>query len=108
MIINGLYLFDEQSTTGDSEILYNTKGTILVLQVKCDSTFEVAVKGCLQADKDNYNDLAAINMGSLEEATEITSEGIYQVDISGCKKIKLTLDSIDDKPITIYGAVKEG
>lgn len=108
MILNGLYLFDEQAIAGDSQIIYNTKGTILVLQVKCDSTFEVVVKGCLQMDKNDYADLAAINMAYFEEASAIEEEGIYQVDISGCQKVKLTLNSIGDEPITIYGAVKEG
>lgn len=108
MILNGLYLFDEQTSVGDSEVLYNTKGTILVLQIKCESTFEIGIKGCVDSKADNYADLAAINMTSLDSVEAIESEGIYQVDISGCRKIKLSLNNIGDEPITVYGVVKEG
>lgn len=108
MILNSLYLFDETTEVIDSEVISNVKGSILTLQVKCESTFELDIQGCLDLDSNDYVNLGSIDMTSLSKKTSITQEGIYQIDISGCRKIKASIVSIGESPLTVYAVVKEG
>lgn len=108
MILNSLYLFDGTTEVIDSEVISNVKGSILTLQIKCDSTFELEIQGNLLINDENYTVLGAIDMTSLSKKTSITTEGIYQIDISGCRKVKASIVSIGESPLTVYATVKEG
>lgn len=108
MILNSLYLFDGATEVIDSEVISNVKGSILTLQIKCDSTFELEIQGNLLINDEDYTVLGAIDMTSLSKKTSITTEGIYQIDISGCRKVKASIVSIGESPLTVYATVKEG
>lgn len=108
MILNSLYLFDGTTEVIDSEVISNVKGSILTLQIKCDSTFELEIQGNLLINDEDYTVLGAIDMTSLSKKTSITTEGIYQIDISGCRKVKASIVSIGESPLTVYATVKEG
>lgn len=108
MILNSLYLFDGTTEVIDSEVISNVKGSMLTLQIKCDSTFELEIQGNLLINDEDYTVLGAIDMTSLSKKTSITTEGIYQIDISGCRKVKASIVSIGESPLTVYATVKEG
>jgi len=108
MILNGLYFFENTTSTGDSEIVGNTKGSILVLQVKCSGSFSFSVQGCADLDNNEFKSIAAIDMSDLSVVTSIESEGIFQADISGLRKVKLSVDSVSGGELTVYGIIKEG
>lgn len=108
MILNSLYLFDGTTEVIDSEVISNVKGSILTLQIKCNSTFELEIQGNLLINDEDYTVLGAIDMTSLSKKTSITTEGIYQIDISGCRKVKASIVSIGESPLTVYATVKEG
>jgi len=108
MILDGLYFLEDATSTGDSIEVGNTKGSILVLQVKCDSAFEFSIQGSLDVNGDNYIDIAAINMSDLSVVTSVSAEGVYQADISGLRKVKLSVSNIGSEALTVYGIIKEG
>lgn len=108
MILDGLYFLEDATSTGDSIEVSNTKGSILVLQVKCSSNFEFSIQGSLDANGENYVNIAAINMSDLSVATSISAEGVYQADVSGLRKVKLSVSNIGSGALTVYGIIKEG
>ena len=109
MTLSSMYLFKEVSAEMESEILNNAnKGTIMVLQVKCDGNFDLVIEGCVDISRDEYSGLASINMGNLTKTESINTSGIYKLDISGCRKIKANIKSIGNSPLTVYAIVKEG
>lgn len=108
MILKDIYFFEETNQIGDSKILINeNKGDMLSLQVNCEGNFNFEVQGCIDILSDTYNKVFATNMLTSERQENITSNGIYQIDIDGYRKIKLVLNSIGSQPITVYGVMKE-
>lgn len=108
MILKDIYFFEETNQIGDSKILINeNKGDMLSLQVNCEGNFNFEVQGCIDIVSDTYNKVFATNMLTSERQENVTSNGIYQIDIDGYRRIKLVLNSIGSKPITVYGVMKE-
>lgn len=108
MILKDIYFFEETNQIGDSKILINeNKGDMLSLQVNCEGNFNFEVQGCIDIVSDTYNKVFATNMLTSERQENITSNGIYQIDIDGYRRIKLVLNSIGSQPITVYGVMKE-
>lgn len=109
MILKDIYFFNQQTITGESSILSNeNKGNVLSIQVSCSSSFNITVKGMIDSQSGIFNNLYVINMANGKTQQTLTSEGIYQIDISGYKRIKLVLNSIGSSPLTAYGVMKSG
>lgn len=87
MLIKDFYFFKEETEVKDSEAIPNSKGNILVVRVDSEATFKVEIEGCLDLE---------------------TEPNVYQIDISGCKKVKASIISLGEGPLTIYGIIKEG
>lgn len=110
MLIKDFYFFKDETEVKDSEVIPNSKGTILVIRVDSEATFEVEIEGCLdlETEPNEHNSLAAISMNDLKVHTSITEPNVYQVDISGCKRIRASIASLGEGSLTIYGIIKEG
>lgn len=109
MLIKDFYFFKDETEVKDSDAISNSKGNMLVLRVDSEATFEIKIQGCvdLETEPNEYNDLAAISMNDLKVHTSITETNVYQIDISGCKKIKAAIVSLSGGSLTAYGIIKE-
>lgn len=110
MLIKDFYFFKDETEVKDSEAIPNSKGDILVIRVDSEATFEVEIEGCinLEDEPNQYNSLAAISMNDLKAHSSITEPNVYQIDISGCKRIRASITSLGEGGLTIYGIIKEG
>lgn len=110
MIQKDFYFFKNETEVKDSDAIPNSKGNILVIRVDSNATFEVEIEGCmnLEVEPNEYNTLAAISMNDLKTHTGITEPNVYQVDISGCKRVRASIISLGEGDLTIYGIIKEG
>lgn len=110
MLIKDFYFFKEETEVKDSEAIPNSKGNILVIRVDSETTFEIEIEGCLdlETEPNKYNSLAAISMNDLKVHTSIIEPNVYQIDISGCKKVKASIISLGEGSLTVYGIIKEG
>lgn len=110
MIQKEFYFFNKETEVKDSEAVSNTKGNILIVKVDSEATFEIEILGCpnLEVEPNEYNTLASISMNDLKVHESIIASGIYQIDISGCKRVKASIVSLGEGNITIFGMIKEG
>ncbi len=109
-MIKDFYFFKDETEVKDSDSVSNTKGSILVMRAESAGEFELEVKGCLNLEEEpnEYNTLAAISTNDLKVHTTINETNVYQIDISGCKKIKASITSLSGGTLTVYGIIKEG
>ena len=108
MITNEICFFENQSSVGTSDPLYNVNDGVLILQVDGSvSNLELSVLGNTDLVDDDFVTLKTINATDYSMGDKITSAGIYWVDINGIRKVKLNLSkitgSVDVKAITKRG-----
>lgn len=108
MITNEIYFFKNQLTVGMSDSLYNVNDGTLILQVDGDvSKLELSIFGNTDLVGDNYVILKTINASDYSVSNKITSTGIYWIDISGIRKIKLNLSKITGS-VNVKAMTKRG
>ena len=104
-VLSGFKFFDKETTPISSNILYNTNGSLLVLQVSGDAnSFSFSIYGKVNAEADEYVRLQAINIEDFSLTNSISTNGIYNVSIDGISSLYIELESVDDE-ITVYGKV---
>ena len=108
MITNEIYFFKNQSSVGTSDFLYNVNDGTLVLQVDGDaSKLNITVFGNTDLRDDNFVTLKVINASDYSIADNITSTGIYWVDLNGIRKCYVVINSITGE-CNVKGMTKSG
>lgn len=108
MITSAVYFFENQSTTGVSNSLYNVNDGTLILQVDGEaSKLELSVLGTTTLTNDDFVNLKVSDVSDYSTVDTITSNGIYWIDINGIRKIKLNLTDITGT-INVKGITKSG
>lgn len=107
-VLNNFKFFDNEANVKESNVLANTQGSILVLQVSGDaSNFKINAYGQVDLESNDYAKLQAINVESYDISQDITSNGIYNISIDGISKVYLDLSAITSGQVTVYGKVGE-
>lgn len=108
MITNEIYFFKNQSAVSTSDSLYNVNDGILILQIDGNvSNLELLVLGNTDLIDDDFVTLKAINATDYSMGDNITSAGIYWIDINGIRKIKLNLSKITGS-VNVKAITKRG
>ena len=95
MVTNEIYFFQNQSAVSTSDLLYNVNDGTLILQIDGNvGNLELSVLGNTDLIDDDFVTLKTINATDYSMSDNITSTGIYWVDINGIRKIKLNLSKI--------------
>ena len=103
-VLKDFSFFKNASTTIESNVLTNTNGSILQLQISGDGTsFSVKVKGRVDVENDDYVTLSLIKESDLSKTSTITSNNIYMCDVSGIQNIKLEITAISSGAINAFG-----
>ena len=105
-IIESTQFFDNATSPRESEVLLNTNGSQLTLDVSGSATtFLIKVLGSASIkSNDIWNTLAPINLSDYSISNTIASNGIYTVPIDGIGRIKLSLVEINGA-ISVSGKV---
>lgn len=108
MITNEVYFFENQSSVGASDLLYNVNDGTLILQVDGNvSNLELLVLGNTDLTDDDFVTLKTINATDYSMSDKITSTGIYWIDINGIRKVKLNLSKITGS-VNVKALTKRG
>ena len=108
MITNEIYFFENQSSVGISDSLYNVNDGTLILQVDGNvSNLELLVLGNTDLVDDDFVTLKTINATNYSISDKITSTGIYWIDINGIRKVKLNLSKITGS-VNVKALTKRG
>jgi hypothetical protein len=101
--VNSFYFLKNASAKIESEVTYNSVSENLTLQVDGNGAgISIKVLGCSDMASDSYYEISGIS-GSLEQVDAISENGIYQFNISGISKVKISLASISSGSVTVFG-----
>ena len=108
MVTNEIYFFQNQSAVSTSDLLYNVNDGTLILQIDGNvGNLELSVLGNTDLIDDDFVTLKTINATDYSMSDNITSTGIYWVDINGIRKIKLNLSKITGS-VNVKALTKRG
>lgn len=92
-VIDSMKFLDGATSPQESEVLINTRGSQLILDVSgTATTFALKVLGTASLEpSDSWTTLAAISLSDYTTANTIASKGIYAVPIDGVGNVKISL-----------------
>ncbi len=100
-------LFDENSTNNTSEEIINLTGDTLYLTVYGDSTPSIQVEQLMDLNAEEWQRTELIIQKSpLALVSTITKSGLYEVPVSGARRIRL-VNTKSLGSFTVYGTVGE-
>ena len=108
MILNSEYIFKDLSHTETKEIS-NVNGELLVIQVTGNAVNKsIQILGISDLESEEFVKLQSINMTDFSITNDIVNNGLYQIDISAVRKIRIVIESIENGTVSILGNIKEG
>ena len=92
-IINAIQFLDNATSPQESEVLINTSGSQLTLDISGSATtFALKILGSATLTvTDTWTPLSAINLSDYTIASIIATKGIYTIPIDGIGRIKISL-----------------
>jgi len=106
MIIRAFPFFKDATVAGESDKWLNTMCSAGSIEIKGTATsFSLEIQGAVDDEDPNnieWATLCVINANDLSTVNNITSKGIYSVDVSG-KSIRVKINSISGGNLTIVG-----
>lgn len=107
-VINTLQFFDSATSPTESEILMNTNGSQLILDISGSAeTFALQVLGkATIKDGTQWTPIGAINLSDYTITTTIATKGIYALPVDGIGCIKINLTEVNGA-ISVAGKVGE-
>ena len=108
MITNEVIFFDNQTVPSLSDFLYNVNDGTLILQVEGSaSSLNISVFGNPDLTDEKFVQLRVINASTYEVTDNITSTGVYWIDINGIRKSYVQINSISGS-VKVTGLTKSG
>lgn len=106
-VINNFVFFSNVSSTGDSNILKNLRGSELVINVNGTATYILSIQGLVNIEDNNWTALATINASDYSVANTITANGSYIIGIDGIAQIKVNISAISGGNVSVFGRLGE-
>lgn len=102
-IENFAFLSEVTEATLSSE-LFNSRSDSLVIEVSGDATdIELNIECCVDMIESVWDVVSVQDKTSLNIVTQINSNGIYEVNMSGISKIRANLVGITSGTIKVFG-----
>lgn len=99
------------STSADMKTYFNTQADMMSVEVSGTATsYTINIQGRTNSENSNeWFDLTAMNMSTLDIGTDIKANGIYEVAIEGTREIRANIISVSGGSVTVFGrAVNTG
>ncbi len=105
ILVDHFYIFDNVGSTGESDLIKNSNGDKLIIQIDGDAAgFSIQLKGNIIAGSNNFYGIAGVDL-ALQSSDTIDKNGIYTFNIEGIPYLKLDLASISSGSLSAYAEI---
>ena len=102
--------FSNATTTGNSNILYNTNyGSQIILEVQgTAATIQIDVFGIVDMNNSSdWSTLSAIKASTYTIVSQISESGIYIIPVDGVSKIYISIAAVSGGNVNVFGKLGE-